>query len=745
MSTLNLRRLVLSLFVVPLCAAGASAQGDAQDSGLTREQMWRAPTAEEWAQPCLLRFQRTWEDAVAVSKETGKAILVCVNMDGEIASEHYAGVRYRDPEIALLYQPYVCVIASVYRHTPRDHDEEGNRILCPRFGSVTCGEHIAIEPGLFDEYFDGQRVAPRHVMVELDGAETYDVYYAFDTAGVFRRIREGIENRENQPDEIVRGDRPIEERVASRDIEDREATEEAYRTGTREVRVKLMRRAVQAGDAASADLLRMAVFGFDVELSKMAREALAKANSPNAIGLINEALRVPMETEEREALIAALERIGEQDPQAKTLALVHRGLSLRSDTVDADVWARELEGAEAVQTEFTVLESRMQYVTAASQSKDTDPEAQLELAEASLAIAVDPETARVLSEDPRTRADYARLMFEDAQRAARRAEELGATGWRLDAVVALSGYYLGDRETAYARAIAAMPSIPAGDESWNAMATIALFAEARREAIRTAVRAKEEWPKEWLTDVNDAYAILARHPQGTDYQVAAHNDFLWRLGAGGRATTVLDEGLKRFPESALLHTRLRGRILGQKGHAGLEPTYAAMLASADATPNLVWFAGYASMVAAEYYRRENAPAESWEAYGRAIEFYRRATETNPASRDSSDHYIAMAHAGRARCALDRRMEEDALTEILAAFERREASAADLDGMNLSAVATAKTLLNRLEEQDELELAARLRTALDALDPKLLELPAFEGASRAGAGRGRGRSGGTGAR
>src|SRR5262245_10743690 len=60
---------------------------------------WPAPTAEDWQRPVLVKFQRTWEDAVALSKETRKPILVCINMDGEPASEHYAGVRYRQPEI----------------------------------------------------------------------------------------------------------------------------------------------------------------------------------------------------------------------------------------------------------------------------------------------------------------------------------------------------------------------------------------------------------------------------------------------------------------------------------------------------------------------------------------------------------------------------------------------------------------------------------------------------------------------
>ncbi|MFH0947040.1 MAG: hypothetical protein V2A76_17760, partial [Planctomycetota bacterium] len=165
-----------------LCGLLAASSAFAQDS---REQMWPAPTKDDWQKPCLIKWQRSYEDAVAESLATGKPILVCVNMDGEIASEHYAGVRYRQPEIAALYEPYVTVIASVYRHTPRDYDEQGCRILCPRFGSVTCGEHIAIEPGLFRKFMDEKRVAPRHIGVQPGNEESFDVYYAFDTDSVF--------------------------------------------------------------------------------------------------------------------------------------------------------------------------------------------------------------------------------------------------------------------------------------------------------------------------------------------------------------------------------------------------------------------------------------------------------------------------------------------------------------------------------------------------------------------------------
>jgi hypothetical protein len=116
-----------------ITAAGLPAQSR-PTTRVNREQMWFAPTTEDWKKPCLIKWQRTWEDAQAVSKETGKPILVCVNMDGEIASEHYAGVRYRQPEIAALYEPYVCVIASVYRHSERDHDEQGGGFRAPGSG-----------------------------------------------------------------------------------------------------------------------------------------------------------------------------------------------------------------------------------------------------------------------------------------------------------------------------------------------------------------------------------------------------------------------------------------------------------------------------------------------------------------------------------------------------------------------------------------------------------------------------------
>jgi hypothetical protein len=242
-------RLGLAFASAFACVTFAPAQeGVPAPPGLVPEQMWPAPTAADWQKPVQIRWQRTWQDAVRLSQATKKPLLVCVNMDGEIASEHYAGIRYRDPEIAKLYEPYVCVIASVYRHNPRDYDEQGHRIPCPRFGCVTCGEHMAIEPVVYEKFLDGKRIAPRHIMVELDGSETYDVFYMWDTASVFKAIDDGIKNRKIQAPPVVKGDRSLQEKLASPDSEDREEVEGVFQKADASQRRSLLEAAVAQGE-----------------------------------------------------------------------------------------------------------------------------------------------------------------------------------------------------------------------------------------------------------------------------------------------------------------------------------------------------------------------------------------------------------------------------------------------------------------------------------------------------------------
>ncbi|MFO1050715.1 MAG: hypothetical protein U1F36_00705 [Planctomycetota bacterium] len=728
----KLRSVVLPVFLV---LSGAVLHGqDPTDPGNPQGQqgngragIWYPPTAEDWKKPVLITFQRTWEDAVAVSHATGHPILVCVNMDGEPASEHYAGVRYRQPEIAKLYEPYVCVMASVYRHNPRDYDDEGHRILCPRFGSVTCGEHIAMEPIVYEKFLDGRRIAPRHIMVELDGSETYDIYYAMDTDSVFKAIGDGIAERAVPTPPIVRGDKSIVERVASRDVVDRDAVEKAYSEGDAQTRRNLLEAASAHPEAAPDGLLRQAVFGLDLEMGKLARKALARANSESSVDVIAEALRVPMESGEREGLVGALERIGAISPRARTLAVVHRGLASKVTAVDVEGWSKALSGGASYAAAAQQLDAatKVERSEAATRSNPEDPTARAALAEALLAQAFDPSTARPRAAESATARRLWQLTLEDARNQALEAEKLGAKGFAVDATVALSAYYLGDQTTAMQRAEAAMKSLPTDPTSWTTMAVVAVFAEGRQRAIREAVQGKQEWPQQWMGDVHAAYALLARHPLGTDRQVVSHHDFLVYLGAYGEAARVLEDGLTRFPESWELHDRLRSQILSDSGVDGLESTYDAMLARNDAPKNLRWFAGYAALVAAEFHRRAGERDASIAAYGRAIAHYEQWIVANEATRATADHYVAVAHGGLARIAFEADDDQKALDEVLASFRRKPDSANALDGLNLSSVDTAKVLLARLKQREKGDLAARLQTALDDLDPKMLEPPAYE--------------------
>jgi len=759
---------LLSLVLVPLSfpvqatvptagstpQTGAIPQPSTQQRGGpapgSREAMWPAPTAEDWAKPVQIQWQRSWADAVEVSRETGKPIMIAVNMDGEIASEHYAGIRYRDPEVGKLYEPYVSVIASVYRHNPRDYDENGTRIPCPRFGCVTCGEHIAMEPIVYSMYLDETRVAPRHIGVELDGTEYYDVFYAFDVKSVLEALKEGIDDRENT-ELPTNNDKTIEQLVASRDSSSRVIVEQRFLRSERRERIRLLDLSAKLGAGAPVELLRLALFGLDVEVASQARRILAEQRSEPAIDLIAEALGVPMPDVEREMLIGALEAMGAEFPRARSLSVTLRGLAAVPEGKEVARLAIAL-GATP-ETEVAVaryeLEARIEE---ASGLPSNDPiargMAELARAEATLRLAVDPETSRGVAARRGQAARFTELRFEDAIDAALGAEDLGVVSWRIDAVVGVASYYLKERATSNERVVRAFTGMTSDAEAgssttatgWIGMASLSLFADVRVGGIGRAARANEDWPREWMTQANTAFDLLARHPLGTDDQVAKHHDFLVRMGAGKRAFEVLTRGLERFEGSWGLHARLRDRLLRTSGVAGLQKTYATMKARPGATATTAWYAGYAGLVAGEYRRRRSQSDEALSSYRGAIADFEVSMQRDPTTEPTSQHYAAMALAGMAAVELERDGLQAATDLLVASFERWPEAANALDGMNASAVTTSNFVMARLNWAGMDEATAKLQAAKDALDPKLLEPPAFERPPATPAARNRDRRG-----
>jgi len=685
----------------------------------SEEEMWPAPTAEDWATPCPIPWQRSFEDAIRVARATDRPILVAVNMDGEIASQHWAGVLYRRPEVAKLLEPYVCVLASVYRHTPRDYDEEGRRVECPRFGTVTCGEHVAAETALYERYFDGRRIAPRHIVLDLELREVYDVYFSWDTATVLTTYRTGIEGFP-PPKPGLGNDAPLTARMASADVADRVVLEQRYLTGGRPERRELLEMALRERQTDHTDLLRLAIFGLDLDLARLARQALANGTTEGAVDLIAEALKVPLPADERDMLLAAAARLGESFPRARTLVALHEGSALGSRWIEAPA----ADDAARIRAEYDASARERTLVARdrAAAERPADGAAQLDLADSFVAAALEP------GADP----SYVALLLVDAASAADAAEGLGERGWRLDAVRAALASLRGDRDAAHERAVLAveggMGTREAGDvgvSDATRVRVLTLFAQARQRAIGRAYREKTTWPPEWLADVNAAYALLAESPLATDETLLSFYDFLRWLGATPRANEVLAQALARFPASPLLHDRLRAKALWDEGPDGLEKTYAARLEEEGESADLVWFAGYASLVAAEHFRRAGRVEEALAAYDRGIVRYERSAELAPDGVSDADHYVAMALAGRARLALEAGDLDRAAEEILASFQRKSEAAANQDGLGLRPLDTARMLVTRAREADRSDLAERVQGAIDALPPHLLEAPVYD--------------------
>ena len=715
------------LLTVLLGSSWSFAQeGVPQPQGLVPEQMWYAPTAADWQKPVAIRWQRTWDDAVRLSQQTKQPIMVCVNMDGEIASEHYAGVRYRDPEIAKLWEPYVCVIASVYRHNPRDYDDEGRRIPCPRLGNVTCGEHMAMEPIVYAKFLDGKRISPRHIMVELDGSEVYDVFYTWDTKSVFDTLRDGISKRAIQAPPVVKGDRSLRERIESPDSSDREAIEAMFGKAIAEQRKSMLQMALATGERAPVELLRLAAWGLDPDLAKLARSGMLQANDPGTVDLIADTLQAPMAAEERQALAQSLRRFAASSPRAQSLATAHAGLADSKSAIDTERWRDTLASqsyAAAAAGGDRASEAAVR--DQALSSKPTDPQARLDVAETSLLQALEL-TVGSGRGGQRTLQQQRQLLLADAERQVQQATAAGANGWRASALLAVLAAQRNDTKQAHELAIAAAPLLPPDAAGRLAMEVLTLFAAARQTAIVDAAREKRDWDPAWMSDVHTTYSLLAQHPLGRDLQIADHYDFLKFFGAPD-TDTVLDRGLQRFPASAPLHERLRSRLLERGGVVALVADYDRRLALPDAPNTLAWFAGYAEMVAAEFHRKRNTNDAAATAYARAIERFRRyRSATN--SQDG-EHYVAMAHGGLARLRLQQDDLAGAFAALQEAFRTAPAAVAAVDGLGITTMQTAEMLRGKLLDKQDTATLAQLEAALQALPPEAFELPEYERASR----------------
>ena len=143
-----------------------------------------------------------FDEAFALAKERKCPVMVCINSkDREKANEATAKELYRDPEFVELSRSFVMVVMSTLTHK-----ESGP---CPRFGKVTCTEHLQCWQALAAKYGDrfvspeakGEMISPQHAWFSADGALLARKEYWMDKHELLQRMRRALEEKEKGPGE----------------------------------------------------------------------------------------------------------------------------------------------------------------------------------------------------------------------------------------------------------------------------------------------------------------------------------------------------------------------------------------------------------------------------------------------------------------------------------------------------------------------------------------------------------------
>ena len=142
--------------------------------------------------------------------------------------------------------------------------------------------------------------------------------------------------------------------------------------------------------------------------------------------------------------------------------------------------------------------------------------------------------------------------------------------------------------------------------------------------------------------------------------------------------------------------------------------------------HLEWFAGYAAIVAAEFYRRGKELEKAESAYDRAVALFDTGNresagveaDRRPLRRPwpcrAAPEWPSKPAPWRNRC-----------SSCSPPSTRSPKSGGKVDGLNQTPMDTAQKLQAKLKEAQQPELLARLTKAIDALPAEAFELPAFE--------------------
>ncbi|MCA8980601.1 MAG: hypothetical protein H6831_16655 [Planctomycetes bacterium] len=631
------------------------------------------------ASPPLMPWQRNLEDALALSRATGKPLLLCVNMDGELASEALAADRYRDPDFVALADGFIPLLASPDRHDALDHTSRGVRIPDSKFGRVTNSEHMEIEPELFERWFDGRRVAPRHVGVSPDGEVLFDLYLLTDLSkidaalaefGKFEPVAEAptiegagaeVSAQPEPPPELSEG-----ELLDSPDAAHRDLLEARFVAASTEDRVRLAGAALSPTRTTQhPELLRLALR--DPEPVVRAAGITTLAAYPRGAALLHFSLAAQLlgdaPSEERDALLSALQRFATDAPEDVALSAMQHARALRavgagSEVVDVEAWLLgSTSGASSEPVADVAWDERLARIEERLAEDPDDPDLNVLFARNGRAYALDL---------MRTGGDPS-FVLEDVRSAADRARNVRPDDGLANGLFAWSSYMLGDFASASEAARRSMRALQAWSSTPLAVDVVDVLADSGARLVYEQLGRREALSENLLADSAAAHEVLIRHPMGTEAQALHAFQLLGAVDLRAAQRRAIELALERWPQSGTMHEWYRWVVLRDEGPDGLLRAYdGRRLAGIDRAQRSS-FAGLAKLQAAERRIEERDTQRALEDYRLAFQDLEDAVGASASVGSFARWYQAQARAGRARLFLESGRLDEALAEILLCF------------------------------------------------------------------------------
>lgn len=195
-----------------------------------------------------------WEEAFRQAREGDRPVMLCINSkDGEGANERAAGEIYRDAAFTALSRKFVMMVIST-----RQHRLTGG--VCPRFGKVTCEEHLGCWKALRSRHGDvffvagsnGDMISPQHAWFRTDGTLIRRKEYELTKEELLKRMR-AVLAEADQP--LPKGDAGIPAADAPLSERDRAELERVSGSDDREERRAAAGNLLATGKVAAAEAL----------------------------------------------------------------------------------------------------------------------------------------------------------------------------------------------------------------------------------------------------------------------------------------------------------------------------------------------------------------------------------------------------------------------------------------------------------------------------------------------------------